>query len=61
MHSLVIAIPSFSLCLPQDSGFFLLKIKEKHMIQLLMCLFGFDGATEIDYTVDDKEIKVYQD
>lgn len=31
------------------------------MLQLLMCLFGFDGAKEIDYTVDDKEIKVYQD
>jgi hypothetical protein len=22
-----------------------------------MCLFGFHGATEIDYTVDDEEIK----
>ena len=23
-----------------------------------MCLFGLHGATEIDYTVDDEEIKV---
>jgi hypothetical protein len=23
-----------------------------------MCLFGLHGATEIDYTIDDKEIKV---
>lgn len=31
------------------------------MIQLLMCLFGFHGATEVDYTADDKEIKVCRD
>ena len=28
------------------------------MLRLLMCLFGLHGATEIDYTVDDEEIKV---
>lgn len=26
-----------------------------------MCLFGFHGVTEIDYTVDDDEIKVCRD
>jgi hypothetical protein len=26
-----------------------------------MCLFGLHGATEVDYTVDDKEIKVCLD
>lgn len=31
---------------------------EKSMFQFLMCLFGFHGATEIDYTIDDEEIKV---
>ena len=34
------------------------KIQEIHMLRLLMCLFGLHGATEIDYTVDDEEIKV---
>lgn len=28
------------------------------MLQFLMCLFCFHGATEIEYTDDDKEIKV---
>jgi len=28
------------------------------MLRLLMCLFGFHGATEIDHTIDDEEIKV---
>ena len=28
------------------------------MLQLLICLFGLHGATEIDYTVDGDEIKV---
>ena len=28
------------------------------MLRLLMCLFGLHGATKIDYTVDDEEIKV---
>lgn len=28
------------------------------MLRFLMCLFGFHGATEIDYIVDDEEIKV---
>lgn len=36
----------------------ILKIK---MLRLLMCLFGLHGATEIDYTVDDEEIKVCRD
>ena len=31
------------------------------MLRFLMCLFGFHGATEIDYTVDDEEIKVCRD
>ena len=31
------------------------------MLRLLMCLFGLHGATEIDYTVDDEEIKVCRD
>jgi len=31
------------------------------MLQFLMCLFGFHGATEIEYTIDDEEIKVYRD
>ena len=26
-----------------------------------MCLFGFHGATEIDYMIDDEEIKVCRD
>ena len=30
------------------------------MIQFLMCLFGFHGATEVDYTADE-EIKVCRD
>lgn len=28
------------------------------MLRFLMCLFGFHGATEFDYTIDDEEIKV---
>lgn len=31
------------------------------MLRLLMCLFGFHGATKIDYTIDDEEIKVCRD
>ena len=31
------------------------------MLRLLMCLFGLHGATEIDYTIDDGEIKVCRD
>lgn len=33
----------------------------KSMLQFLMCLFGFHGATEIDYTIDDEEVKVCRD
>ena len=36
-------------------------IQEIRMLQLLMCLFGLHGATEIDYTIDDEEIKVCRD
>ena len=35
--------------------------KEIHMLQFFLCLFGLHGATEIDYTVDDEEIKVCRD
>ena len=35
--------------------------KENQMLQFLLCLFGLHGATEIDYTVDDEEIKVCRD
>ena len=31
------------------------------MLKLLMCLFSLHGATEIDYTADDEEIKVCRD
>ena len=31
------------------------------MLKFLYCLFGLHGATEIDYTVDDEEIKVCRD
>ena len=31
------------------------------MLQFLMCLFSFHGATEIEYMVDDKEIKECRD
>ena len=31
------------------------------MLQFLMCLFSFHGATEIEYTIDDEEIKVCRD
>ena len=31
------------------------------MLRFLMCLFGLHGATEIDYTIDDEEIKVCRD
>ena len=37
------------------------KIQENKMLRFLMCLFGFHGATEIDYTIDDEEIKVCRD
>ena len=28
------------------------------MFRFLLCLFGLHGATEIDYTIDDEEIKL---
>lgn len=31
------------------------------MLRFLLCLFGLHGATEIDYTIDDEEIKVCRD
>ncbi len=31
------------------------------MLRILMCLFGFHGAAEIDHTIDDEEIKVCRD
>lgn len=31
------------------------------MLQFLMRLFGLHSATEIDYTIDDEEIKVCRD
>ena len=31
------------------------------ILQFLKCLFGLHGATEIDYTADDEEIKVCRD
>ena len=31
------------------------------MLQFLLCLFGLHGATVIDYTVDNEEIKVCRD
>ena len=34
------------------------KIQENKVLRFLLCLFGLHGATEIDYTVDDEEIKV---
>ena len=37
------------------------KIQEIHMLQFIKCLFGFHGAIEIDYTIDDEEIKVCRD
>ena len=37
------------------------KIQENKVLQFLLCLFGLHGATEIDYTVDDEEIKVCRD
>ena len=37
------------------------KIQEIHMLQFILCFFGLHGATEIDYTVDDEEIKVCRD
>ena len=37
------------------------QIQENKMLRLLMCLFGLHGATEIDYTADDEEIKVCRD
>ena len=37
------------------------KIQENKMLQFLLCLFGLHGATEIDYTVDNEEIKVCRD
>jgi len=35
--------------------------KESQMLQFLLCLFSLHGATEIDYTIDDEEIKVCRD
>ena len=35
--------------------------KEIYMLRFLLCLFGLHGATEIDYTIDDEEIKVCRD
>ena len=37
------------------------KIQENKMLRFLLCLFGLHGATEIDYTVDNEEIKVCRD
>lgn len=37
------------------------KIQENQMLRFLLCLFGLHGATEIDYTVDNEEIKVCRD
>jgi len=31
------------------------------MLQILMCLFGLHGKTEIDYMDDDEEITVCRD
>lgn len=31
------------------------------MLRFLMCLFGLHGATEIEYPIKDKEIKVCRD
>ena len=31
------------------------------MLQFSLCLFGLHGATEIDYTIDDEDIKVCRD
>jgi hypothetical protein len=31
------------------------------MLRFLKCLFGLHGATEVDYTADDEEIKVCRD
>lgn len=31
------------------------------MLRFLKCLFGINGVTEIDYTVDDEEVKVCRD
>lgn len=45
--------------IPQLSGLFI--VRRKVMLRLLMCLFGLHGATEIDYTIDDEEIKVCRD
>ena len=37
------------------------KIQENKMLRFLLCLFGLHGATEIDYTIDNEEIKVCRD
>lgn len=31
------------------------------MLRFLFCLFGLHGSTEIDYTIDEEEIKVCRD
>ena len=31
------------------------------MFRFLKCLLGLHGATEIDYTIDDEEIRVCRD
>ena len=45
--------------IPQLSGLFI--VRRKVMLRLLMCLFGLHGATEIDYSCDDDEIKECRD
>jgi hypothetical protein len=37
------------------------EIKEKYMFHFLICLFGLHGATEVDYAINDEEIKVCRD
>lgn len=34
---------------------------ESTMFRFLKCLFGLHGATEVDYTIDNEEIKVCRD
>ena len=31
------------------------------MLQLLICLFGLHGATEVDYTDDGEKVKIGRD
>lgn len=53
-----IAVVSGFILPPPQEVFF---CQEKHMLRFLKCLLGFHGVTEIDYTVDDEEIKVCRD